>query len=440
MSRRQQIPSAAEARRAGRAEALFEKAKEKELRKVSGITRHEDGPRIQNRDERVLMQQGANAAGQAFAATRAGFTPAASGKLLQDRRAFADDLRKTGGETNADVMKRAAGLGLREEDVSSFVQREGIAAAAPANKTVGSTAVPLASGSLSQLTSSSMPKGLKSAATTVGGATPISSGVGWATSGVAGALRKLTAPKPPESKINGMPTGQVLYEGSQREKSAYLRGEGPQPFGPRTDAEKQYVETNTDAGRARALVARMTAPAAPTTPKVLPPIATEAAKPTMTPQERSASMGASSDPIVKPTVATNVGRNMSSADFAEQSTALLSGLKDTEKQMREAARSGKPVDDLKESYKELRARLGAMHPTSLMEYDKTVKRSETSQAAIDIRKADADAMKNTDAELLKRARKRAADGEVRAEEKAVRDRNWNIATSVLRAALPVPKF
>lgn len=262
--------------------ARSQKAYIKEANRPSGITRYEDGPRIPSYERRRAETEFRQRGGRAQTATEAGYEPnrvqAATGRLLQDRRAFAEDLRKKGGTLDEETLKRAGMLDLDRKALSSFFKREGIkapvaasAASAPASATAtpakasssptASPASPEATPRVAGSTAVGMPAidltSLKSDPASNAEVLGDASRIGASIARIAGVnpstIAKFTDPidaatkkvaaaaapaaptgKPlyprPTSKIGGIPADEFLRQGYREGMKAFARGEGPRPF------------------------------------------------------------------------------------------------------------------------------------------------------------------------------------------------------------------
>jgi hypothetical protein len=295
-----------QARELGRNEALAKKAEAKEMNRVEGITRYEDQPRIRNYNDRVRETQLMTETGRSDTALRAGYNPnqstqptgtaAATGQQLQDRIAFANDLKGGTGEVTADVLKRAGALGLNQSDVGSYLRRVGktpvavnsatapassaatTSTAAPASAVAGPVAASTASGVPNSV--SPVPKGAPTLGIT-SGALNTASNIGTRTAGAVGVPKNITdavsritgsatsepakpavaaakpavaaTPKPkPVSMINGQPAKEFLQKGYANELRLSRMGQGPEPFwrkdtmGENTEGQKRLTELEVE--------------------------------------------------------------------------------------------------------------------------------------------------------------------------------------------------
>jgi hypothetical protein len=166
-------------RKQARAQAAFERELDRERNKAGGITRYEDGPRIPRAEDRIRESQAMNAAGRADTALRAGYNPnqsarttgtaAATGQQLQDRLAFAEELKGGTGEVTADVLKRAGALGLNQSDVGSYLRRVGKTPVAVNSATVAPAVAPAAAPAAAVASTNQMPNAAPVAASTASG-------------------------------------------------------------------------------------------------------------------------------------------------------------------------------------------------------------------------------------------------------------------------------
>jgi len=277
-------------RKQARAQVAFERALDRERNKAGGITRYEDGPRIPRAEDRIRESRAMNAAGRADTALRAGYNPnqsarptgtaAATGQQLQERLAFAEELKGGTGEVTADVLKRAGALGLNQSDVGSYLRRVGktpvavnSATAAPAASTdqmpnAAPVAASTASGVLNSVSPAKKNDPALAGLTAASNSTPVIGSQLAAIPNVspklADAVKRLTAPTPavaapavaapavaapavaaPRSKINGIDAKAHLRMVYADDLRLYRMGKGPEPFW-----RKEVLGEQDDAARA----------------------------------------------------------------------------------------------------------------------------------------------------------------------------------------------